>query len=221
MRTKSSVTALCVFAAGVAFVAAGTVAAVNVVQALAPTSVSVAERIDQGDEEMAARRVDAARASYSEAVKRASNTIDTARANDGMAVVLVAEKRYDEALPYARRAISAYESSYGDDSRSLGRVIGLLGDIQFQRRDFNSAKVAYERAVRILQNADGSTRSLETGCATRALGRCLIAMHRDDEAKPYMNESLRILEVAHAKHRSSSRLEHDQTDPKISGANAI
>jgi tetratricopeptide (TPR) repeat protein len=170
-----------------------------------------------GEYQMRFGRYEPASQTFAEAVKCAtcsastseneSRPSETARANEGLAASLMAMSRFEEALPPIKRSISLYESAYGTESRSLGRALGLLGDVQFKRGELEIARNAYERSVRILKRCDGATLGAETAHAMRALGRCLVTMGRDEDAKPYLVDSFHILEKLHERRKRFEKLD--------------
>lgn len=130
---------------------------------------------------------------------KAVTEAEKARAAEGIGNALVAQRRDREALEYIRQSIGMYTAAYGEQSRTLAREVGLLGDVHYRLGDFKGAESAYNRALRILCSCDGSRLGDEAGCAMRALGRCLIAQGREKEAKPLMRQSFEILRKMHAK----------------------
>lgn len=131
--------------------------------------------------------------------KSAIGPSEAARASDGLAAALAATGDFARARGYARESVDLYDAVYGKDSRSLGRALGLLGDIEFRMGHLKEAEAAYSRSVHVLCDCDGSSPGMEAGCAMRALGRCLLAQNRDSDADPWMRQSFEILRSAHAK----------------------
>lgn len=181
--------------------------------------------IEQGEMRLREGKFEAARETFERAMGWAAAAFGQtstrfARANDDMAAVCLAQKKYDEAERFARRSIAAYQAAFGGESRCVARVLGLLGDVHFQRGKLNEARAAYARSLSAFEYCDGTSNTVERGCAMRALGRCLIAMGREREAKPYMVKSFRILQLAYGKRRQFTPLDRDER-PRISGAIAI
>lgn len=181
--------------------------------------------IEQGEIHLRAGKFEAARDTFERAIDWAAaafgqSSTRFARANDDMAAVCLAQKKYDEAERFAKRSIAAYKAAFGCESRCVARVFGLLGDVHFQRGRLNEARAAYARSLSAFEFCDGKSNTVERGCAMRALGRCLIAMGREREAKPYMVRSFRILQLAYGKRRPFMPLDRDES-PRISGAIAI
>ena len=78
-----------------------------------------------------------------------------ARANADFARVLYLQKRYDEAEPLARWALSVRESIPGDRSKALTENLLLLAQIHRAQRRYAEAQSQLERAVAVQEKAVG------------------------------------------------------------------
>ena len=79
----------------------------------------------------------------------ASQSVDVAEANrlNAMVVKLYGERRYDEALPVAKRALELFEKAFGKDDSTVVSAVLNLAEVQYARTKYYESKDLFERAL--------------------------------------------------------------------------
>jgi TonB family protein len=67
------------------------------------------------------------------------------------------EKKFDEALPLAQRALQLREKLLSASDERIQTSLGYLGDLYFASRNYGPARKAFERLLRIQETAYGPT----------------------------------------------------------------
>src|SRR5437868_4237636 len=65
------------------------------------------------------------------------------------------KKRYDEALPLARRVLEIREHALGKEHLLVGEAAQNLAAVQTARKNYDEALSLYQRALKILEKAYG------------------------------------------------------------------
>jgi tetratricopeptide (TPR) repeat protein len=99
------------------------------------------------------------------------DSLETARALAGLARVLGAFERWDDAVAAAKRALTNYERHLGPGHPEVGRMLSLVGNHLFQRGDFLEAQSYLERALSIVEPSGPETRRIYYGLGLVSLKR--------------------------------------------------
>ena len=136
--------------------------------------------------EMEAQRYDDALAHFEKALalsKTTGNTLYIAAAYAGLADVHYETEAYDKALDYIQKAFEIYKAL--DAPRSMSSALKMTGDIIYRRNpdDFEQAREAYERALRI-----ASAQGLKPNVLNvlRSLARVLIDQKKYRQALAFL-----------------------------------
>lgn len=95
----------------------------------------------------------------------------TGIAHSEAALLLVAQRRYDEARPHLERAVAITEDAFSRENSQLVQPLARLADLECRAGDLAAARDHYERALRISRNMgrtpdQPSQMSLIAGLAT-------------------------------------------------------
>jgi serine/threonine-protein kinase len=113
---------------------------------------------------------------------------------DHYARVLVAQERYDEAEPIARRALALSRELHGEVHVGIGGALSKLASIARGRGDHGLA-VQYHRDAISQFDAYFDTPNLFSAFERVGLARSLAALERYPEAETVLQESLKMLEA--------------------------
>ena len=98
--------------------------------------------------------------------------------------------RYNEALPHAERIVALTEAVDADGT-DLARALNNLGATQYRLGDFAAAEAAYARALKLVEEQQGST-SRRLLAPLQGLGLTYQAAGRHDAAAPLLERAVAI-----------------------------
>ncbi|MFO0951662.1 MAG: tetratricopeptide repeat protein [Isosphaeraceae bacterium] len=116
-----------------------------------------------------------------------------ARSYADFARVLYLQKRYDEAEPMARWALSVREKSPGDRSEALSQSLDLLAKVQIARGKSAEAAPLLKREVEVQQKALGHDHPDQIP-AVEALAGIYAGQGKVDEAEPLYRRAMALRE---------------------------
>jgi tetratricopeptide (TPR) repeat protein len=152
--------------------------------------------VEVGEYDLALNSLGRALALYEQNV--GPETLVVADVLHAMAKVSMRVGKFSEAGLLAKRAISIC-SVLSPHGPGMARMQSLLGQLHERAGEFEEARDAYERALKLEEEGLGA----EHGSLTPTLmsiGRCLVALERYPLAKSYLERALKIGETVAAPH---------------------
>ena len=110
-------------------------------------------------------------------------------------VNLFAQRKYDEALPLAKRALQLREMALGPTHEDLIPLLTNLGEIYGAEKKPSDARTYFERALTIAEKSFGEN-DLRIARLLDRLGLIAYAGRRTDDAGRFFSRSLKIKEAA-------------------------
>lgn len=111
------------------------------------------------------------------------DSAEVANINFDMANVMLDDGRQTEALRYAHKALSTYESSFGGTSIETAQALCLLGDSLRSMKNYSEAEGPLRRCADI-RETDGGIDSLELADALHSLALTYVGERKYELAEP-------------------------------------
>src|SRR6185503_10862708 len=110
-------------------------------------------------------------------------------------VALAADKKYDEALPLAKRVLELREKRLGKEHPSVGDALGNLAYLYQEKGKFSEAESLYKRRLSIAEKAFGGD-SISLTTTLRQLAWLCYAQGDNIRAEELFGRALLITEKA-------------------------